>query len=86
MPPHQKYPQVPLLAQTDTPNFTFFRTISLIISPWEITIKHSMYTWKVPFLCTERACVVFFQYRNSPGKNFSVKRSEESIKDQREYK
>ena len=24
-----------------------------------MAIKHSMYTQKVPFLCTERACVVF---------------------------
>ena len=85
MPPHWRYPQVALLAQTGTPNFTFFpKPLLLIVSPQEMTIKHSMYTQKVPFLCRERACVVFFWYQNSPRKIFSVKQSEASIKDQRE--
>ena len=50
-----------------------------------MTIKHSIYMPTVPFLCTERACVVFLRYQNSPGKIFSVKSSVASIKDQREY-
>ena len=45
----------------------------------------NVYILTVPFLCTERACVVFLQYQNSPRKIFSLKRSEASIKDQREY-
>ena len=28
----------------------------------QMTIKHSMYMQKVPFLCTERACVVFSSF------------------------
>ena len=80
MSPHRRYPQVPLLALTGTPNFTFFCKPLLLnrISPWEMTIKHSMYTPTVPFLSTERACVVFFPV---PRKIFSVQRSEASIMD-----
>ena len=35
-----------------------------------MTITHSMYMQKVPFLCTERACVVFFSdFEIRPRKN-----------------
>ena len=50
-----------------------------------MTIKHLMYMQKVPFLYTERACVVFFQFQNSPWKIFDVERSVATISDQREY-
>ena len=64
--------------------YLFCEPLLLIISHWEMTIKHSMYIPTVPFLCTERACAVFSQYRNSPGKIFSVESSVVSIMDQRE--
>ena len=67
MPPRQRHPQLPSSAQTGTPNFdTFFSHLFMILTCEQMTIKHSIYTWKVPFLCTERACVVFFQYQDSP--------------------
>ena len=47
-----------------------------------MTIKHLMYMEKVPFLYTERACVVFFRYRNSPRKIFDIERSVATISDQ----
>ena len=60
MPPHQRHPQTPSSAQTGTPNFdTFFSHLFMILTCEQMTIKHSIYAWKVPFLCTERACVVF---------------------------
>ena len=31
----------------------------MVLTCEQMTVKHSIYTWKVPFLCTERACVVF---------------------------
>ena len=51
----------------------------------DTTIKHSLYTWKVPFQCTERACVIFFRFRNSLQKMYYVTKSVASFKDQREY-
>ena len=51
----------------------------------EMTIKHSNYIQTVPFLCTERACVVFSRFRNSSGKIFCANGSVVSMKDQREY-
>ena len=50
-----------------------------------MTIKHLMYTRKVPFLYTERACVLFFRFSDSPKNFFYVKRSVATISDQREY-
>ena len=31
----------------------------MIVTCEQMALKHSIYMWKVPFLCTERACVVF---------------------------
>ena len=52
----------------------------------DTTIKHSLYMWKVPFQCTERACVIFFRFRNLLQKMYYVTKSVPSFKDQREYK
>ena len=38
---------------------TFYSPVLLIVTLDKATIKHSMYTWKVSFLYTERACVLF---------------------------
>ena len=60
MPPHQRHPQTPLSAQASTPKFdTFFSCLFMVVTCKQMTIKHSLYMLKVPFLCTERACVVF---------------------------
>ena len=64
---------------------TFFRHLLSIVSSQEMTIKHLMYTRKVPFLYTERACVLFVWFSNSPRKIFNVNQSVASILDQREY-
>ena len=48
-----------------------------------MTIKHLMKTWEEPFLYTERACVVFFQFWNLPWKIFVCRKSVLSIWDQR---
>ena len=57
MPPHQRHPKIPSSAQTGTPNFdTFFSPLFMVVTFKQITIKHSMYMQKLPFLCTERAC------------------------------
>ena len=59
MPPHRRHPQIPLPAQTGTPNFdTFFSHLFMVVTCEQMTIKHSIYMQKVPFLYTERACVV----------------------------
>ena len=59
VPPCQRHPQVPSLTQTGTPKYDHFsEPLLLIITFQEMTIKHLMYTWKVPFLYTERACVI----------------------------
>ena len=58
-----RHPQVPLFTQTCMPKYGIFsETLLLIITFQEMTIKHFMYTWKVPFLYTERACVVFSSF------------------------
>ena len=64
---------------------TFFRPLLSIVTLDEATIKHLMYTWKVPFLYTERACVLSFRFSNLPRKIFYVERSVATISDQREY-
>ena len=64
--------------------YLFCEPLLLIVSRWEMTIKHSMYILTVPFLCTERACVVFSQFQNSPRTIFIGKQSVVSIKDPRE--
>ena len=64
-------PQVPWLAQTSTPNLTFFcEPLLLIVSHWGMTIKHSNFIQIVPFLCTERACVVFCGFKIPLGRLF----------------
>ena len=63
VPPCRRHPQVPSFTQTGTPKYDIFsEPLFFIITFQEMTIKHLMYTWKVPFLYTERACVVFFQF------------------------
>ena len=60
MPPCQRHPQIPLSTQTGTPNFDpFFSPLFMVVTFKQMTIEHSMYMQKVPFLCTERA-VWFF--------------------------
>ena len=86
VPPHQRCCQTPCSAQTGTTNYDlFFRPLLLIVTSQEMTIKHLMYMQKVPFLYTERACVLFFRFSNSPRKIFHVNRSVATISDQREY-
>ena len=41
-----------------------------MVTSQEMTIKHLMYTRKVPFLYTERACVLFSGFRIRLGKFF----------------
>ena len=51
MPPCQRYPQVPSLAQTGTPNLTFFcEPLLWIVSRREMAIKHLMYTQLCAFM------------------------------------
>ena len=86
MPPHQRYPQVPSLAQTSTPNLTFFcKPLLWIVSRQEMTIKHLLYMQLCVFMYTKGACVVFFRFRDSPMKIFYDMQSVVSISDQREY-
>ena len=60
MPPCRRHPQIPMSAQTGTQNFdTYFSFLFMVLTCEPMTIKHSIYMWKVPFLCTERACVFF---------------------------
>ena len=86
VPPRRRRPQTPCSAQTGTTkNDLFFRPLLLIVTLDEATIKHLIYTRKVPFLYTERACVLFFRFSNSPRKIFNIERSVAIISDQREY-
>ena len=67
--PCQRHPQVPLFAQTSMPKYDIFsKPLLLIITFQEMTIKHLMYTQKVPFLYTERACVVFSSFEIHDGR------------------
>ena len=60
MPPCQSHPQITLFIQTHMPKYDpFFEPLLSIVTFEEMTIKHLMYMQKVPFLYTERACVVF---------------------------
>ena len=62
---------------------TFFpKPLLLIVTFQEMTIKHLMYTQKVPILYTERACVGFSSFEICHGRH---KKSAVSISDQREY-
>ena len=63
VPPCQRHPQLPSFTQTSMPKYDpFFKPLLSIITFQEMTIKHFMYMQKAPFLYTERACVVFFQF------------------------
>ena len=74
MPPHQRHLQIPSITQTGMPNYDLFPPPLLsIITFEEMTIKHFMYMQKVPFLYTEKACVVSFWFQNLPWKIFDVK-------------
>ena len=85
VPPRRRRPQTPCSAQTSmTNNDLFIRPLLLIVTLDEATIKHLMYTQKVPFLYTERACVLFPRFSNSPRKIFNIERSVAIISDQRE--
>ena len=70
VPPCQRRRQTPCSAQTGTTNYDLFSSLLLIVTLDETTIKHLMYTWKVPFLYTERACVLFSSFRSHLGKFF----------------
>ena len=68
MPPIRRHPQIPSSTQTGTPNFdTFLSPLFMVVTFKQTTIKHSMFMPKVPFLCTERACVFFFSFRYYTG-------------------
>ena len=61
---------LPSFAQTSTPKFDpFFTPLFMAITFDDTTIKHLMYTHKVPFQCTESACVVFSGFEICPEKN-----------------
>ena len=63
MPPRRRYPQVPSLAETSTPNLTFFcEPLLLIVSRQEMTIKHLLYMQLCAFMYTKVACVVFSSF------------------------
>ena len=64
---------------------TLFSLLLSTVTLEQMTIKHSMYMQKVPFLCTERACVDFFWFWDSPYKKSYVEQSVASFTDQREY-
>ena len=49
-------------------SMTLFEPLLSIVTFQEMTIKHLMYMQKVPFLYTERACVVFFSFEIHPGR------------------
>ena len=68
VPPCQRHLQIPSIAQTGMPNYDLFSPLLSIRTFEEITIKHLMYTEKVPFLYTERACVVFSSFEICLGK------------------
>ena len=71
VPPHQRHPQIPSFAQTGMPKYDpFSKPLLLIITFQEMTMKHLIYTQKVPFLCTESACVVFPSFEICPGRFF----------------
>ena len=61
----------------------FSEPLLSIVTFQEMTIKHLMYMQKVPFLYTERACVVLFVLKFTL-KDFVCQKSVASILDQRE--
>ena len=85
MPPRRRRRQTPCSAQTGMTKYALFLTSSFDLTFQGMTIKHLMYTRKVPFLYTEMACVLFFRFSDSPKIFFYVKRSVATISDQREY-
>ena len=59
VPPCRRRCQTPCSTQTGTTNYDLFSPLLSNVTFQEMTIKHLMYTRKVPFLYTERACVLF---------------------------
>ena len=53
---------------------TLFSLLFMAITFDDTTIKHSIYTQKVPFQCTEKACVVFSSFEIHCKKGHDVKR------------
>ena len=70
VPPHQRCLQIPSILKLVRQTMTFSPPLLSIITFEEMTIKHLMYMQKVPFLCTERACVVFSGFEIHPGRSF----------------
>ena len=68
MPSCWRHPQNPSFAQTGTQNYDPFSLLLSIITLEEMTIKHSLYMWKVPLYYTEKACVVFPGFEIHPGR------------------
>ena len=62
VPPRWRHHQTPCSTQTGTTNYDLFSPLLLIVTSQEMTIKHLMYTPKVPFLYTERASVLFSSF------------------------
>ena len=51
VPPHRRHRQTPCSAQTSTTNYDrFLEPLLSTVTSQEMTIKHLMYTRKVPFL------------------------------------
>ena len=75
VPPPQRCPQIPSFAQTGMPNYDpFFPPLLLIKTLKVLTIKHSMYMWKVPLFYTEMACVVFSSFEICPGRKVMLRK------------
>ena len=85
VPPCQRHCRTPCSTQTGTTNYDLFSTSSFDCNFSRNDNQTFMYMWKVPFLYTERACVLVFQFSNSPRKIFYVNQSVATISDQREY-
>ena len=68
VPPCWRHHQIPTALKLVQQSMTFFPHLLSIVTLDEVTIKHLMYTWKVPFLYTERACVLFSGFKIHLGK------------------
>ena len=56
------FPKFHCLLKPVCQSMTFSEPLLWIVTFQEMTIKHLMYIWKVLFLYTERACVVFIWF------------------------
>ena len=68
VPPCWRHHQIPSSTQTSTTYYDLFSPLLSIRTFEEMTIKHLLYTEKVPFLYTERACVLFSGFKIHLGK------------------